>query len=558
MSFIISRRRLIAGGAASAAAVGFGGIANAKGLSHGMFTHGVASGDPLQTAVIVWTRCVTADARRGRIAWEVAEDEAFERIVKSGVADVSPARDFCVKVDVTGLAPGRPYAYRFVSAEGPGVTGLTRTAPEKGAGSMSFAQLSCANLPFGYFHAYRDAAARPEIELCVHLGDYIYEYRRGKYPTVEQAVPERMIVPETEIVSLSDYHRRYARYRDDPDLQELHRVKPWVTVWDDHELANDTWRDGAQNHDADTQGSWAERRARAVAAYLDWMPVRQTQKDRLAIYRRFDWGGLATILALDTRLIGRSRQLSYSVLTKMLGKDDAAVSAAIAAFRDGPLADPSRSMLGRTQEAWLDAELKRSKGAGVPWQVVAQQVLVGIVNPPPEMSRFLPDGATDAQKAMMALRSRMVMEGLPFALDMWGGYPVARERFLASLQANANNALVLAGDSHNAWANHLPGTGGRLAGVEIGCTAVASPGVEVLLGNAEPGEREAALTGFNDGLTWCDATNKGYTLVTVTPEAAAANFIATGAMQSPGASLVSETRLISAASASGAQSWARA
>lgn len=540
----------------AAGTLGFGGIANAKGLSHGMFTHGVASGDPLQSAVILWTRLVTADAGRGRVGWEVAEDETFTLIVKSGVAEVSPARDFCVKVDVTGLAPGRPYVYRFVAADGPGVTGFTRTAPDKGAASFSFAQMSCSNLPFGYFHAYRDAAARPEIELCVHLGDYIYEYRRGRYPTEQQAVPERVIAPETELVTLSDYHRRYARYRDDPDLQELHRLKPWVTVWDDHELANDTWRDGAQNHDEETQGSWVERRARAVAAYLDWMPVRQTQKDRLAIYRRFDWGGLATILALDTRLIGRSRQLSYNSFAELLGKDEATVSNAIAAFRDGPLADPSRTMLGKTQEAWLDSELKRSKGAGIPWQIVAQQVLVGIVNPPPEMSRFLPDEATDAQKAMMGLRSRMVMGGLPFALDMWGGYPVARDRFLASLQTNANNALVLTGDSHNAWANHLPGSGGRLAGVEIGCTAVASPGVEVLLGNAAPGEREAALTGFNEGLAWCDATNKGYTLVTVTPDAAAANFVATGPMREPGAAVLSETRLVSAASGAGAQPWA--
>lgn len=557
MTLVVSRRRFFAGGLAAAGALGLGGVANARGLSHGMFTHGVASGDPLGEAVIIWTRFVTADAGPGRIGWEVAEDESFATLVASGTVEVRPARDFCVKVDVGGLKPGRHYVYRFISAKGDSVTGLTRTAPDKGVASLSFAQLSCANLAFGYFHAYRDALSRPDLDLCVHLGDYIYEYRRGKYPAAKDAVPERVLEPETEIVSPSDYHRRYARYRDDPDLQELHRTKPWIVIWDDHEFADDAWRDGAENHDPLTQGTWAARRAAAIAAYFDWLPIRHASRDGISIYRRFDWGGLATLIALDTRIVGRSKQPDYDVFKPYTDKDDAALAAAVESFRKREMADPSRTMLGKAQEAWLGGELRRSKAAGVPWQIILQQVLVGSVSSPPEMSKFLPDDASEGSKAFMALRTRLVTQGLPFVVDNWNGYPMARARLLAALQANANNALVLAGDSHNAWANDLPGDG-RLAGVEIGCTSVSSPGIEAVLNRAEPGAREAVLTGFNEGLSWCDNANRGYTLVTVTPEAAVANYIATGSVRTRDAALTGETRLVSAASAHGAQAWARA
>ena len=199
----LTRRSLFAAGLAAGAFAHFPALAETPGLSHGMFTHAVASGDPLPDAVILWTRFVTADACDGEIAWEIAEDEGFTKLAGGGRATVRAAADFCVKIDARGLQPGRSYAYRFVAASGPSVTGLTRTAPAGGVARMTFALFSCSNLGFGYFHAYRDAAARADVDLCIHVGDYIYEYARGVYPKPEATLAGRLIAPETEIVTPS-------------------------------------------------------------------------------------------------------------------------------------------------------------------------------------------------------------------------------------------------------------------------------------------------------------------------------------------------------------------
>lgn len=556
---VITRRNLLVTGLATGLAGRFPAIAQSGSLSHGMFTHAVASGDPTPSAVILWTRFVTSDARDGEIAWEIAETEAFDKIVGSGKAAVRAAADYCVKVDAQGLAPGRPYAFRFIGAQGPSPTGLTRTAPESGVASLKFALFSCSNLGFGYFHAYRDAAARDDIELCIHVGDYIYEYARGVYPKPEKTLAGRLIYPETEIVTPSDYHRRYASYRDDLDLQELHRLKPWITVWDDHELANDTYDGGAQNHDPATQGPWEERRATAVQAYLDWMPIRHDPAQGLNIYRRYDWGGLATILALDTRLTGRTKQLSYKEeLAPFADKDDATFNAAAESFAKTKLADPARTLLGVTQEAWLSGELKRSKEAGATWQVLAQQLVTGRQSTPAAFAGFLPSDATPEAQAAMALRTRIGKLGLPGNLDAWGGYPAARDRLLADCRANAANAIVLSGDSHNAWAHNLTDASGTVAAVEVAGTGVSSPGIESSLSAAPEGGRETAMREANPELAWCDITNKGYAIVTLTRETAEARFIATGPVTERDAKIVKETVLVSPASATGPSAWSAA
>jgi alkaline phosphatase D len=555
----LTRRSLFAAGLAAGAFARFPAIAQTPGLSHGMFTHAVASGDPTADAVILWTRFVTADARDGEIAWEIAEDESFARTIGGGRVAVRAAADFCIKVDAKGLQPGRPYAYRFVAASGPSVTGLTRTAPAGGVQQMTFALFSCSNLGFGYFHAYRDAATRADLDLCIHVGDYIYEYARGVYPKPEATVPGRLIAPETEIVTASDYHRRYASYRDDPDLQELHRVKPWITVWDDHELANDTYDGGAENHDPATQGAWSERLAQAVQAYLDWMPIRHDPAAGLEIQRRYDWGDLATILALDTRMIGRSLQLSYrTAFADVMDKGDSALAVAAEAFAKGPLAAPDRTLLGARQEAWLSGELKRSQQAGAVWQVLAQQVVAGNQVFPEAYGGFAPATATDEQRKNLDFRVRLGRLGLPWNLDSWGGYPAARARLLADCTANARNALVLSGDSHNAWASNLGGTADRPQALEIAGTGVSSPGLERSLSAAPEGGREAAAVEANPELAWCDVTRKGYALVTLTRERAETRFVATGPVTEANAPRFGETLIAAEASERGPGAWRRA
>jgi alkaline phosphatase D len=278
----------------------------AQSLSAGAFTHGVASGDPLRDGVILWTRFVGGD---GRIAWEVAEDDAFTRIAQRGEAQASAANDFCVKIDVRGLAPGRSYFYRFLSGSGPSLPGRTRTAPEN-AEALTVGLVSCANYAFGYFHAYGHLARREDVELVLHTGDYIYEYGPGEYPSAAETIAGRAFDPDHEIVSLEDYYQRYRLYHTDPDLLELRRLKPLSAVWDDHEISNDSSSTGAQNHQRN-EGAYLDRVAAATKAYFDWMPIRRPETSGARVYRSLDWGDLARILLIDTRLIGRTRQLDY-------------------------------------------------------------------------------------------------------------------------------------------------------------------------------------------------------------------------------------------------------
>ncbi len=510
----VTRRALL--GAASL--VGAIAPAIAQTRAQGVFTHGVASGDPTATSVILWTRFVPETPGLATVRWEIADDEQFQQLRAHGEATASTFDDHCVKVDARGLAPGRRYFYRFLSAGDPSPTGLTRTAPRGGVASLSMAVFSCANKPFGYFHAYAHAAGRDDIDICIHTGDYIYEYGRGTYPSAAETIADRVIEPSNEIISFSDYHARYASYRNDPALQELHRTKPFLVIWDDHELANDAWKDGAQNHQPATEGDWSVRRAMAAKAYADWLPIRP-QGSLLQIYRRLEWGALATILMLDTRLIGRDRQLDWpSVLEPVLGQGDAATARAISTFGRGPLGDANRSLLGATQEAWMRQELRRSKGRGAPWQVLAQQLVVGKQGFPAAAASLLPDDASARTKQFVATGALANSLGHGWNLDAWSGYPAARERFLQACAVDGANALVLSGDSHNAWANNLPGgRDGRPAAIELAGASVSSPGFERTFRNAAPGAREAAMVGANPELAWCDVSRRGYAVATLTP-----------------------------------------
>ncbi|MFO6446606.1 alkaline phosphatase D family protein [Erythrobacter sp. NE805] len=491
--------------AAPAAATGFG-----KG-----FTHAVASGEPAAKSVLLWTRYV-ADADTA-LTWQVSESEDFARAVAEGSVTASADRDWCAKGIATGLSPDRWYFYRFVAPDGTtSPTGRTRTLPEGPTQRFRLAVFSCSNFGFGWFNAYAHAASANDCDLAVHLGDYIYEYARGIYPSAAQTDPGRVIEPATELVALADYRLRYATYRADPDCQRLHQVLPMISVWDDHESANDSWKDGAENHQAATEGDWAVRKAAAKRAYREWMPVADE------VYATYQVGDLATLFKLDTRLEGRDQQ--FNLAEVMAGKTDPqALAAALTAFRDGAWANPDRQLLGAAQQDWLAEGLAASTAKGTQWQVLVQQVIMGNLRTPKTFAEMAGSGLPDFVRQRLVSAAAASQVGLPSNMDAWDGYPAAREKvFKAALNADAN-LVVLAGDSHNAWAFDLAHEGTPV-GVEFGGQSVSSPGFESYLTFVKPQDLASALIAENSQLKWADTSQRGYMAVELTPAAVATEY----------------------------------
>lgn len=501
----LRRRSLLKAGVLGAGVLGAPG--RAATLARG-FTHGVASGDPRQNGVILWTRYVPA-RDTATLGWEVAEDPEFGRVVARGEAVASLDNDFCAKPTATGLAPGRWYYYRFAAPDGTrSVVGRTRTLPEGRTRAFRIAAFSCANKPFGWFNAYAHAAERNDIDLVIHLGDYIYEYPRGDYPSAAEALAARVIDPATECIHLANYRQRYASYREDPTLQRLHQLFPSLNIWDDHETANDAWKGGAQNHQPATEGTWDARKIAAKRAFRDWLPMGDED------YAAYDIGDLLTLVRLETRLIGRDEQLELGAA--IAGSSD--LKAALTAFRDGPLADPKRSMMGAEQEAWVGDRLKASTRAGTRWQLIAQQVLMGrLVTSPDATPDWLGPNPSERARRRLTAGIAATQAGIPFNPDSWGGYPAARARLLAQAQAANANFVTLAGDSHNAWAFDLANDG-KPAGVEFGVQSVTSPGFENSLRGVAPDRLAGSLVAANPELKWCDTSRRGYMTVSFTPD----------------------------------------
>ncbi|MEM7689778.1 MAG: alkaline phosphatase D family protein [Pseudomonadota bacterium] len=501
----VSRRGLFGLAGASVAVAATPGVA--RGFGSG-FTHSVASGEPQASSVLLWTRYV-ADAET-KLEWQVSATEDFARPVSEGSVMASPNRDWCAKAIANGLTPDRWYFYRFTAPDGTmSPVGRTRTLPQGPAETFRMAVFSCANYGFGYFNAYAHAVEANDCYLAVHLGDYIYEYGGATYPSRGQKHPNRDVEPGNEILTLADYRLRYATYRADPDLQRIHQVLPMITVWDDHESANDSWKDGAQNHQSETEGSWEARKAIAKRVYREWMPISDEP------YAAYDVGDLATLFRIDTRLEGREEQFSLEKL--MAGASDAeAMVASLSAFRDGQYTDPDRQILGAAQEEWLTAGLAASRSRGATWQVLVQQVLIGKVSSPKSLLAMLGDNVPDFAKRRFQAASLASQAGLPLNMDAWDGYPAARDRlFKASLEADAN-LVVLAGDTHNAWNFDLAHDGAAV-GVEFGTSSVSSPGFESYLSMVPPKAMAAALVVENEELLWADTSQRGYMTVELTP-----------------------------------------
>ena len=308
---MMDRRQLILAGMYGLGALSVPGVAS---ILHARgFTHGVASGEPGPESVLLWTRYV--DTQNVRLRVEIAEDTGFRRLAGGGEVMAEAERDHTARITLAGLEPGRWYYYRFIAPDGTlSPVGRTRTLPVGAVSRFGIGLFSCSNLPFGWFNAYAHACERSDLDLIVHVGDYLYEYPVGSYPDAASALPGRLIQPSHEIVNLADYRLRYAAYRADPDLQRLHQSYPPITQWDDHELTNDAWVDGAENHQPETEGDWSVRKATAIRVYREWMPVSDDY------WRSYPIGDLATLFKLETRITGRSAPLELEAALK--GRDD--------------------------------------------------------------------------------------------------------------------------------------------------------------------------------------------------------------------------------------------
>jgi len=488
------------------------------------FEHGVASGDPTQTQVIIWTR-VTTEASYVDVSWQVSATEDFSSIEQSGTFATDTSRDFTVKVDVQNLNPNTQYYYRFMVGEASSIVGITQTLPVGSVDKASMAVVSCANYPAGYFNVYKEILEQHQkasFDVVLHLGDYIYEYGAGGYASEDAAALGREPSEGTECITLDDYRKRYAQYRQDEDLQALHAALPMIAIWDDHELANDAWKEGAENHH-NSEGSFNDRRAAAAAAWTEWLPVRENTFSSMLIYRQFAFGDLINLMMLDTRLVGRDQPLDYFSL-------DAPTMEAI-----GGLVAQSRStereLLGTEQLAWLmNAFNQEAK-----WNVLGQQVLMSRMELPSSvmLAMFQLFTATDEQKmdALLAVNNAIASYladpssdtvKLPYNLDAWDGFYVERERVYEIVKASSGNFVCLAGDTHNAWTSELKDVSNNPVGVEFATSSVSSPGLEEYLA-LEPvaiAQMEYTLPNLVSELQWTDIKQRGFMRVTFTPEKA--------------------------------------
>lgn len=518
-----SRRTVLKAGAATAALLGASGLtgrasaaANEPGAAdgapagaaggHSVFQHGVASGDPLPDAVLLWTRATShpddvPGAEAGtpvKLKCEVATDDTFSQILLTGDAVTDPDADNTVKLDATGLPADTWLSYRFTVTEGEyagqvSPIGRTRTTPASGAtpDKLGIALTSCANWESGYFCAYRDMADNADVDIIMCVGDYIYEYERGGYSGKLGAIRDHE--PPNETISLSDYRRRYGHYRTDADLQAAHAAKPWVVTWDDHEVANDTYATGAENHDPETEGDYIARRDAAIRAYLEWLPVRAVPFSQGGhLYRSFSYGTLAEITMLDLR--------TY--------RDQAPEFINI---RDTD--DTGRTMLGSEQMNFLHGKWSTSSAS---WNLVGNSVMFTPVLIPP-----MDPEVTGAVTELLGIPQ----EGLPYNSDQWDGYAAERRKLIQMMgDEGLDNVVFLTGDIHSSWACSVPKAPGRfpadgVAAAEIVCTSVSSPNIDDIVKlpqrNAISLAAEAALSTANPYVDWIEFDHHGYVSLTV-------------------------------------------
>jgi alkaline phosphatase D len=459
-------------------------------VQHDPFPLGVASGDPLPDGFVLWTRLAPEPLSRDPQApgglrggdillkFEIAEDPLMRRILRRGLARAESAFAHSVHLEVGGLKPGRPYWYRFMTDDAASPIGCARTAPnaDQRLDNFRFGFVSCANYEQGYFSAYRHLAAEAP-DLVLFLGDYIYETSAPKDKTVVRRHGDAAI-PTT----LAGYRNRYAQYRLDPDLQALHAAAPALTIWDDHEVQNDYAGEWASNFEPPAQ--FLKQRAAAYQAFYEHMPLRPSRclqpgsapGEAMRIYGRSRFGDLVSFHMLDGRQY-RSREACYA--------PPYGGGHVVTAQQCPELVDPSRSLLGAAQEAWLYDGLAASKAR---WNVIGQTVL------------------------MASLHDNHPGAAAHEWTEAWDGYPAARTRLLDHIQSSGvANPVVLSGDNHAFWANELKrAADGPTIATEFVGTSVTSYG--------PPYEQVAKWLPGNPQVKFFESRKRGYALVELTPE----------------------------------------
>lgn len=420
------------------------------------FYHGVASGDPLSDRVIIWTRITPSNfTLPAVVSYKVATDTSMVNIVSQGSVMTDASKDYTVKVDVLGLSPDSYYYYEFQSNGSRSQRGRTKTAPVGSIDSLRFAVVSCANLESGYFNAYRVINERNDVDAVLMLGDYIYEYESGGYAPNTNI--DRIFDPTNEILTLDDYRMRYSIYHMDEALRKLHQNFPWICVWDDHESANDSFKDGAENHNAG-EGDWQLRKQAAQKAYFEWLPIREKAPDNYEIFRSFKYGDLVDLIMIDTRIHGRDEQVGAT---------------------SGLLNSSTRTMLGVDQTDWLKDELSNSTAQ---WKVLGNQVMMAPIT----------------------------VFGVPINTDSWDGYPVTRQDLYDHILLNQiDNFVVITGDIHTSWALDLK-SGSNKVGVEFVAPSITSPG--------SPIDGGGLLSLENPHLKYSELTKKGFIILDVNTE----------------------------------------
>jgi alkaline phosphatase D len=495
--FLLDAARL----AAAVTAAGYTDLRAAPSNAAGYpFSLGVASGSPLPDSVILWTRILPdpLDANSApRLAvplrWEVAQDEAFRRVVANGSAIATPALAHSVRVNVTGLQPGHWYWYRFMLGDAVSPAGRTRTAPAANVmpDLLKLAVASCQHWEFGSYAAHRYIAAS-QPDLVAFLGDYIYEW--GAF---QRQHPQRA-VRQNESFTLESYRQRYAQYKTDPDLQAAHLAAPWIVTWDDHEVANDYAADRDERSSAD----FAARRAAAYQAFYEHMPLRLPSPQSFAsvrMFQRYDWGRLARFHVLDDR-----QYRAYEVCSRNgLGGSNSVSPRACPS-----LLDPSRTMLGLDQEAWLEDGLQTSKAR---WNILAQQTLM-------------------AQSTQVPIVGE---DGGRFWTDGWDGYPAARRRLLDTLlKTRTSNPLVLGGDVHTFYATELRRDFKRPESKDNPVIATEFVGTSVT-SSSRPQQRTAQYVAMNPHIKYGRSDKRGYMLMEVTPTETRTRFMGLDEVRDP-------------------------
>jgi len=474
------------------------------------FNHGVASGDPLEDRVILWTRVTPQQAGPVEVILEVSENKNFSKVAYSKKLHTSSLSDYTIKYDFLAKQycnSDNGFFYRFRAGNSVSETGRSKTF-SKNIKSAKIAIFSCSNFPAGYFNAYQAAAEKNDLDLWLHLGDYLYEYPMGGYATENAEKLGRAPIPIHEMITLSDYRQRHAQYKLDQGSIALHKHAPLIAVWDDHEFSNDAWKKGAENHSEDgSEGDFYARRSAAIKAYYEWMPIREQQNKR-RIFRDFKIGKLMHLIMLDTRQFGRDKQIQPKDYLSKSGFNQAKF------YND--LNSEYRELLGAEQFSWIEDKILNSNAA---WTIFGQQVLMTKLKFPDISKIIKAEEIPDFLKPYLKLLGL----GIPSNLDAWDGYPAARNK-LYKLMKNAKKKFIsLAGDTHNSWVSELENQSGEKVGIELGAPSVTSPGITDVL-NLDENNFVDSIVKLNKELQWMNPSNRGYLFLDCTDSKIIASF----------------------------------